>query len=414
MARQRSGSSTSRQRRRQRPQGASAQRPQGASAQPQAAPASAAPATAAEASATAEPEALVVTYWFDSGSEGEPYDATVRLTGRRAGVRGAPRAGDTFSKDETVTGVVPGTGPVSLTAWVYGLQHGEWEVDARLIPTSRGAAPAGSRPGAPPTVERATWSWRRWALSPAPAAPIRTRWAMLAPLASQPAVMPGVYTALALVGFVVALILQAALLVRQGLAFEPPLAASLLALLAGLIGAKVWYAVLHPDESLIKGGWAVDGFLVVAPLVVAITLFAFGQPIGTVLDATAPGIFFAVALGRVGCFLTGCCAGRCTASRWGIWSSDRRVGARRIPTQLLESAAGLALGIVTLIVVLNGGLVFDGAVFVAAFVGYALVRQALLRLRAERRREQRTLPLTAAAAGLVAVVVAGLSLAQGG
>ena len=157
-------------------------------------------------------------------------------------------------------------------------------------------------------------------------------------------------TALAIVGFVVALALQAAILSGRDLAVGYPLAASVLALVAGLIGAKVWYAVLHANESLIRGGWAVDGFLIVAPLVAAVTLYAWNIPIGTVLDATTRGIFFAVALGRVGCFFTGCCAGRCTTSRWGIWSSDRRVGARRIPTQLLESGVGLIFGLLSLAV----------------------------------------------------------------
>lgn len=366
------------------------------------------------AAESVEPQALVVSYWLDAGDEGEPYDAIVRLTGRRAGVRGTPPAGDSFSKDERIDGIVPGTGPVSITAWVYGIRPGAWEIDARLIPTSPRTRAPGSDRRREPTIQRGTWSWRRWSIAPVPPTPIMTRWAPLAPLAMQPAVIPGVYTALAVVGFVSALALQAALLVREGRVLEPPLAASLFAILAGLIGAKAWYAVLHPDESLIKGGWAVDGFLVVAPLVGALTLYAFGQPIGTVLDATAPGIFFAVSLGRVGCFLTGCCAGRCTASRWGIWSSDRRIGARRIPTQLLESAAGLTLGIVTLTLVLKGGLVFDGAVFVTAFGIYALVRQTLLRLRAERRKEYRTLPLTAVAAVTVAVIVVALSLIQAG
>lgn len=366
-----------------------------------------------QASEAVEPEALVVTHWFDSGDDGEPYDATVRLTGRRVGIRGTPKAGDSFTKDETIEGIVPGTGPVSITAWVYGLQHGEWTVDAQLLRASTGTRSGNQRPGAQRTIQPATWSWRHWAVSTASADPIKTRWALLAPLARQPAVVPGIYTALAVIGFAVALALQATILAREGIPFEPPLAASVVALVAGLIGAKAWYAVLHPDESVIKGGWAVDGFLVVAPLVAAFTLFAWDQRIGRVLDATAPGIFFAVAIGRVGCFLTGCCAGRCTASRWGIWSSDRRVGARRIPTQLLESAAGLLLGVLTLVAVLAGGLPVHGAVFVAGFAIYAIVRQALLRVRAEQRKAYRTLPLTAAAAGLVAVVVAVLSLAQG-
>lgn len=360
-----------------------------------------------------EREALVVTYWFDPGDEGDPYDATVRLTGRRVGTLGTPKAGDSFTRDETIEGVVPGTGPVSITAWVYRLQRGEWTVDGQLVRGTPGARSVNPRPGALRAIEPARWSWRRWAVSTAPASPIKTRWALLAPLARQPAVIPGIYTALAVIGFVVALGLQVAILARLGVPFDRPLAASLLALVAGLLGAKAWYAVLHPDESLIKGGWAVDGFLVVAPLVAALTLFGWDQPIGVVLDATAPGIFFAVAIGRVGCFLTGCCAGRCTASRWGIWSSDRRIGARRIPAQLLESAAGLVLAVVSLLVTVSGGLPVPGAVFVAAFTIYAAARQGLLRVRSERRRLYRTLPLTAAAAGVVAVVVATLSLVRG-
>lgn len=407
MAKRRSGSSATKPRRRHHSAAAVPQ------SRPQAAPGPAAVGAAGKASEAVEPEALVVTYWFDSGDEGEPYDATVRLTGRRVGIRGTPKAADSFTRDETIEGVVPGTGPVSITAWVYDLQHGEWEVDARLIPTSRGARSSHSRMGSLPALQRATWSWRRWALSTAPAVPIKTRWALMAPLARQPAVIPGVYTALAVVGFVVALALQAAILARAGTPFEPPLAASLVALVAGLGGAKAWYKALHPDEPWFKGGgWAVDGFLVIAPLVAAITLFAWDQPIGVVLDATTPGIFFAVAIGRVGCFMTGCCAGRCTASRWGIWSSDRRFGARRVPAQLLESAAGLALGVLSLIILVSGGLPIEGAVFVAAFVLYTAARQLLLRVRAERRRSPRSVPLTAVATMAVAVVVGVLALAQ--
>lgn len=368
----------------------------------------------AQGSRAVEPEALVVSYSFDSGEGDAPYDATVRLAGRRVGFRGLPRAGDSFTKDEKVDGIVPGTGPVSVTSWVYGLQPGEWDVEARLLPTSRGLRASGSRPEPPAAIRRVTWSWRRWALTTAPAGTVKTRSPLFAPLARQPAVVPGIYTGLAIVGFVAALALQAVLLARTSTPVDQALVASVVALFAGLAGAKVWYRVLHPDEPWFTGGgWAVDGFLVVAPLVAAVVLFVWDLPIGAVLDATAPGIFFAVALGRVGCFLTGCCAGRCTTARWGIWSSDRRVGARRFPTQLLESLAGLALAVVSLLVVIAGGLPIAGAVFVAGFVAYAAVRQGLLRARAERRREYRTLPLTAAAAGLVAAAVATLSVVQG-
>ena len=216
---------------------------------------------------------------------------------------------------------------------------------------------------------------------------MKTRWALPAPLARIPAVIPGSWPLLGTVAIVVALMTQAAILARENLPVAHAALVSVLAVAFGLVGAKVWYAVLHPGpwRQAILGGWAVDGFLGVALAVGVAALLALQLPVGAVLDATAPGLFFAVAIGRVGCFLTGCCAGRCTRSRWGIWSSDRRTGARRIPAQLLESAAGLLIGVVAALLVLGHAPGVDGLIFVAAIGAYIVVRQLLLRLRAERR-----------------------------
>lgn len=334
--------------------------------------------------AASEPEALVVSHWFDSGDAGEPHPATIRLTGRRVDVDGRTGPGDTFTHEEAIDRVVPGSGPVSITSWVYGLTAGTWNVTGQLIR-------AGGGPGAharirPEPLSPATWSWRRWSLRTAPASNVKTRWAVTAPLARIPGVIPGSYPALFVVGLVVALASQLAILGSEQIAFPQTALVSLVALIGGLVGAKLWYAALHPGESMLKGGWAVDGFLVTAPIVAVVALVALDLPVGAYLDASAPGIFFAVAIGRVGCFLTGCCAGRMTASSWGVWSSDRRVGARRIPTQLLEAAAGLSIGAAALPLVLAHIRPVHGAAFAVALIAYFAVRQLLLRLRAEPRR----------------------------
>ncbi|MBF8290082.1 MAG: Phosphatidylglycerol--prolipoprotein diacylglyceryl transferase [Chloroflexi bacterium] len=352
----------------------------------------------------AEPQAVVGSFWFDSGQGSASYTATVRFTGRRVGSRGHVSR-DTFVQDETIEGVVPGTGPVSITTSVHGVPAGAWAVTGALI------RPAGLRRAAH-AVHPAAWSWRRWAVATGPEAPLRTRWALLAPLARQPAVIPGIYTVLGVLSIILAVAVQSAILGRGDVPVNRSLLASGLTILFGLIGAKAWYAVLHPGESIIRGGWAVDGFLIVFPIVAAVILATLDLPVGAVLDAAAPGVFFAVAIGRIGCFLTGCCAGRCTASRWSIWSSDRRVGARRIPTQLLESGAGLLLGVVTMVIVLAGSPLAPGVVFVVGYAGYTAVRQVLLPLRVERRASARTVPLTAVAAVVVAFVVATVSVVQ--
>jgi phosphatidylglycerol:prolipoprotein diacylglycerol transferase len=204
-----------------------------------------------------------------------------------------------------------------------------------------------------------------------------------------PGVIPGSFTVLGALGIVVALVVQSAILARANVPVSESLVVSLIALVSGLLGAKLWYAVLHPGpwRTALLGGWAVDGFLVVASVVAVAVLLVLDLPVGRFLDATAPGMFFAVAVGRLGCFFTGCCAGRCTHSRWGVWSfdRDRRIGARRVPAQLLESAAGLLIGMVAGALVLSEVLRLQGVIFVGAVVAYFVIRHALLRSRAERR-----------------------------
>ena len=383
------------------------------------------PAAIGDAARPDEPQALVATHWFDTGppgadgrGRGDPYSVTVRFEGRRVGTRGTPAPGEAFVQDEQVEGIFPGTGRASITTTVLGVLAGDWLVQAELVTDSRAGPSSGPSARSSNTGGRtappAQWSWRRWSISTRADSPIRTRWAMLAPLAMQPAVIPGLYTALGVIGILFALVVQAVVLGRGGdIAADRSLTASAIAILGGLAGAKTWYAVLHPKESIIRGGWAVDGFLMVFPIVAAVALWVLEVPIGGVLDASTPGVFFAVAIGRVGCFFTGCCAGRCTASRWGVWSSDRRVGARRIPTQLIESVAGLVIGLLTLVPVLAGPSPLPGAIFAVAFAAYAVVRQILLRLRVERRRSARTVPLTGVAAAVVVLLVLVLTAAQG-
>ena len=344
-------------------------------------------AGAASASEGVEKEALVVSHTFDSGQGDEPYAATIRLTGRRVGINRLPGPGDTFVQEDQVEGIVPGSGPVSVTSWVYGLEPGDWTVTAELVRSGVDGG-RGRRISAEP-IQPAHWSWPSWSLTGGSRGAVHTRWAMLLPLAGIPGVIPGSFTLLGVLGIVVALVVQSVMLARLDVPGGESLVVSLIALLAGLLGAKVWYASLHPGpwRTALLGGWAVDGFLVVASIVAVAMLIVFGLSIGRYLDATAPGIFFAVAIGRLGCFFTGCCAGRWTTSRWGVWSSDRerRIGARRIPTQLLESATGLLIGLATALLVVSDVLPVEGAAFVGAVGVYFLVRQGLLRLRAERR-----------------------------
>ncbi len=268
---------------------------------------------------------------------------------------------------------------MSTTTWVYGVSGGEWDVTAEVVGPERARA---ANPAALPLVG---WSWRRWEMVGV-AGPARTRWALTAPLAAAPGVLTGSFLAAATIALAGSIAAQPLFLTHHGVPVGPAILASVLAMLIGVAGAKGWYMGLKgPSRATLREGWSVDGFLVSAPIAALTSALVLGVPIGGYLDAVAPTIFLAVAVGRVGCFLTGCCAGRITAGR-GIWSSDRRVGARRVPAQLIESAVGLALSLLTAALVLGRVAQGTGLVFVASIALYVAARQGLLRVRAETRR----------------------------
>jgi phosphatidylglycerol:prolipoprotein diacylglycerol transferase len=341
----------------------------------------------AELAADARHEGLAVTHRFDPGSDGQPYAATVRFRGRREGIAGKPQPGDTFTVDERLERVVPGSGPISVTTRAYGLNPGEWTVTAELF---RGPGPGPSR-ATPPrvgqTLPRARWSWLRWKLVDVPFGPVRTRWSPFVRLTAMPAVIHGSWTALVGLGMVIGIGALLWFLSLEGVAVGPGLIVAAATVIGGIVGAKLWYIVLRPRQwrSSLSEGWSIDGSVGAAPIAALAAMLVLDLPVLAVLDAGAPAFFVGVGIGRLGCFLTGCCAGRCTASRWGIWSSDRRTGARRIPTQLMEAGLGIGLAIVFGALDVSGILPVDGLVFVGGLVSYLAGRQLLLRLRADAR-----------------------------
>lgn len=228
----------------------------------------------------------------------------------------------------------------------------------------------------------------------------------LRPFAAVPGVIPLAYAIFVTLGIVVGLLVQASVLAGSGLPVRSSIAVSLLAVLAGVVTAKIFYVVGHRGRRF--NGWLIQGFIVGATLV-AVPLASARLPmsLGVYLDTMAPALLIGMAIGRIGCFFAGCCRGRLTATRWGVWSSDQRIGARRVPTQLLESLLAAATGIAALIAVVSGVGWMAGTVFVTALGIYTFGRQFVLPLRADPRnvRYGRSLVLVASAGVLVADIL---------
>lgn len=349
--------------------------------------------------AEVEPHALGLTYEFSAASGGDPYSVTIAFEGRRVGVKHQPGTGDRFEVTTTVEPVLPGSGRVAVTTRVPNVKAGSWRVVARPSAHPIGAGRE-SASGARAVLPRL----------PGASAEGSTGWA---PVIAQkaPGILLGSWAALVALGAAVALGLMGVLAALLGLSVIGVGLVSLVASLVGLLGAKVYYLAVYPDarrQALSGGGMCIQGFVLGAAVGLIVGALVAGIDLGSLLDITAPALMFGMTIGRFGCFFSGCCVGRPTASRWGVWSSDRRLGVRRIPTQLLESALAATIGATALLVLVTVGFSgLPGIVFIGTMAAYVLGRQLLLRLRAEssRTRHGRAITLAVAATLLLADIV---------
>jgi phosphatidylglycerol---prolipoprotein diacylglyceryl transferase len=366
------------------------------------------PATAPDESAEELPawaaraleEVLMLTYWIDPGEHGEPFTATIRFTGRRKDVAGKPQPGDTFAQDETARGIVPGSGPVAITTEVRGVTPGEWSIAAQPVTRSgTGKSLAYPQPGADGASQvRVPWPRR----IRVPAEPPSTAHTIRLMRSTMPGITRIVYATLVSLGVLVGLGVETLLLHIGHYSALGPLMYSLAGVAAGAVAGKAWYVAVQGGKKF--DGWCIQGFVAGAAVVIGVAaIVGPGTPSASLLSVAAPALLIGMAVGRPGCFWAGCCTGRPTAARWGIWSSDRRLGCRREPAQLLEALSALVIGAAVLSVVLLAGFERSGPVAVAGLAAYTLVRQFIIGMRAEPRRWQYGRRVTGAIAAIALI-----------
>lgn len=337
----------------------------------------------------AGPHALGLTYWFPAPDHGDPTVLQVRFTGRRLALEGAAGPEDAFAAEAEVPQVLPGSGRIAVTVRVTDIPPGQWEVTASPVAsggfgTQLAPAHGNGSTGFGPVIQ------------------IRA-----------PGVRLGAWPGLVLLGTVLALIMQVLLASSYHEPAGRLLAITVLACLVGLIGAKSYYLLTHRGERthILTVGFSVQGFVIGLVGTLIAGSLVTGLPLGTSLDLTAPGLLFGLWIGRVGCFLAGCCAGRPTASRWGLWASNRSIGLRRVPVQLLESSLAGFVGVGALLLVAFVDLPVAGMVFVGTLALYIFGRQLLFPLRDQPRATTYGRVVTMAASGAVVLLDLALGLA---
>jgi len=161
-------------------------------------------------------------------------------------------------------------------------------------------------------------------------------------------------------------------------------------IIAALVGAKLLLLITEFDSyrsnpaelwSLMRAGGVFYGGLIAAVLVAFWYITRHGLPLWTTCDLFAPGIALGHVIGRMGCFMAGCCYGRPTTLPWGITFTDlfaatnvgTPLGVALHPTELYEAGAELIV-LVLLLTTERRGRPFPGRTFWGYLLLYAISR----------------------------------------
>ena len=180
--------------------------------------------------------------------------------------------------------------------------------------------------------------------------------------------------------------------------------------IGGIVGAKIYYAILYGDWRLLfdRSGLVWYGAFIAGLLAALWIVRRRGLPVWRTLDATGPALALGYAVGRIGCFLVGDDYGYPTRLPWGVkfphglpvpttadWmrreygaevppgiAGDELVAVH--PTQLYETLAGLAVFALAVWLIRKGRP--PGGIFlpVAATLGGARFLVEFLRAKDDR------------------------------
>jgi len=136
----------------------------------------------------------------------------------------------------------------------------------------------------------------------------------------------GLFVAL---GGLIAILLSLKEAKKRNIEQEKVLGILLFTMVGALIGARILYIIQNPSQfnffwdyiNLSEGGLNGAGTLIggtlFAFLYIKISKMSMGE-FGKLMDVIAPYLVLAFAIGRIGCFLRGCCFGLPTNLPWGI------------------------------------------------------------------------------------------------
>ena len=159
------------------------------------------------------------------------------------------------------------------------------------------------------------------------------------------------YGALLAIAFLVAIYIAAKQAEREGLNPEFAGDMGIVVILSSIVGARLFYILFYDLQNTLNNPAELlklrqTGLVFYGGLIFAVAAgLAYSRmkkvSLPVVLDIAAPSIAIGQAIGRIGCFTSGCCYGRATQIPWAV--TFPHLGHPAHPTQIYESVTMFAI-----------------------------------------------------------------------
>lgn len=214
------------------------------------------------------------------------------------------------------------------------------------------------------------------------------------------------YGTMIVIGFFLALALVKFRSRKYDIDWENCLDLAFYLLLAGIVGGKIFFWIVLPSQFMAEfKGLFIEpvtflknlgsGFEIFGSIFVGLAVFVLftrkkKMPLLKTLDLFTPAMPLVHAVGRIGCFLAGCCYGRQCSQDWAVIfnhpDSLAPTGVPLHPSQLYESA-GLFFLVIFLLLIEKRVTRVPGRMITVYIAGYTVLRFIVEHFRADQRGE---------------------------
>jgi phosphatidylglycerol---prolipoprotein diacylglyceryl transferase len=204
------------------------------------------------------------------------------------------------------------------------------------------------------------------------------------------------YGTLIAVGFLVGLFIATRTGRQQGIDAQKIMDMGFLLIISGVAGSRITYILMNFSEysshplnmlKLWEGGLVFSGGLLAAIITMTFYLRHHKLDFWRVGDVWAPALAIGQAIGRIGCFMAGCCYGKETHGFCGVvFTNPKSIAPLNIPlhpTQLYDSLSNFI--IFAILMILSARKKFQGQVLLWFLIMHSTARLLIEKFRGDDR-----------------------------